>query len=90
MLLRIKALEEERLTIMSDLSTKREEYFAVTREMQQYKDNVSSLETKLQGYEANSKAFNDLSFELRVEKELRAKIEVRTAVQSSNIRPYLR
>jgi kinesin family member C1 len=77
MLIRIKALEDERLSIMSELSSKRDDFSSTSRELQQYKDNIAVLEEKLRAKESESMQSKEITLQLEIEKELRSRCEVR-------------
>lgn len=77
MLIRIKALEDERLAIMSELSSKRDDYSSTARELQQHKENIAILEEKLRTKESESVQSKDVMLQLEIEKELRSRCEVR-------------
>ena len=74
---RVQSLEEERLSTTSQLASKREEFLSQSREITQLRDTVAHLEASLSVKEGEARAVKDIVLQLEVEKELRARCEVR-------------
>lgn len=74
---RVLALEEERLSITSQLASKKEEGLSQSREIAQLREQVANLESTLSVKEGEARAVKDIVLSLEVEKELRMRCEVR-------------
>ena len=74
---RTQQLEEDRLTVTTQLAGKKEECLAQARDIVQLREAVVSLETRLSIKEGEAAAAKDYLIQLEVEKELRAKAETR-------------
>ena len=74
---RIQGLEEERLVITSQLAAKREESLSQQRDLVILRENVSNLEGKLLSKEVELQAGKESLMQLEVERELRARCEIR-------------
>lgn len=74
---RVQLLEEERLTITSQLATKKEEYLSQSREIAALKEQVVVLESKLSMKDEELRLNKEGVLQLEVEKELRIRCEVR-------------
>jgi hypothetical protein len=74
---RVQLLEEERLSISSQLAAKKEEYLSQSRELNHLRETVATLEANILVKDGEARAVKDIVLQLEVEKELRARCEVR-------------
>lgn len=74
---RVQLLEEERLSITSQLASKKEEFISQSREIQQLREQVATLEANIMVKDGEARAVKDIVLQLEVEKELRMRCELR-------------
>ena len=74
---RMLVLEEERFSMKSQLSEKKEELALITRDLQLARDSISELSSKLSVNQQDSALLKESLLQLEVEKELRARSEFR-------------
>lgn len=74
---RLQAIEEERLALTADLAARKEELLASARDLQQARDSVAQLDAKLIVKDSELTTSKDSHLQLQIEKELRAKSEIR-------------
>lgn len=74
---RVQALEQERLENTAQLAAKKEEVLALGRELCTMKETVAALQAKIAAQELELGSGKEAAVQLEVERELRAKCEVR-------------
>jgi chromosome segregation ATPase len=74
---RVSLLEEERLSITSQLAAKKEENSSYIRDNVEFREKVGNLEGKLLSKEIEVQHMKDAVMQLEVERELRARSELR-------------
>lgn len=74
---RLQEMNDERLVTISELAQRREERQSASRDIQQLRDNIQNLETKLAESYTEVLKSKDVVTQYEIEKELRSRCEVR-------------